>query len=91
MEGEHMGMDSIATTKQPAPTGNGADVTDMVMRDLQDRREKGIQKYGTSLRTENGRIALIDAYQEALDLCLYLRQAIAEQESRKLPIEGEIQ
>lgn len=74
-----MGMDSIATQRQPAPTGNGADITDLVMHDLADRREAGIKKYGTSLRAFNGRNALIDAYQESLDQCLYLRQRIEEE------------
>jgi len=35
-------------------------------------------KYHTYLLTHNGRDALIDAYQEALDLAMYLRQAIEE-------------
>jgi hypothetical protein len=62
--------------KDPLP---GVDsVTDLVMIDLQERREMGIKKYGNELQTHNGRDALIDAYQEALDLCLYLRQAIEE-------------
>jgi hypothetical protein len=30
------------------------------------------------LRAHNGRDALVDAYQEALDLCVYLRQVIQE-------------
>lgn len=35
-------------------------------------------KYGTPLQANNGRNPLIDAYQEALDLCVYLRQEIEE-------------
>jgi hypothetical protein len=38
----------------------------------------GIAKYGTPLQTFNGRDPLIDAYQEALDLAVYLKQAIME-------------
>jgi hypothetical protein len=38
----------------------------------------GKAKYGTELKTHNGRKALVDAYQEALDLCLYLKQALME-------------
>ena len=30
----------------------------------------------------NGRDALVDAFQEALDLCVYLRQAIYERDGR---------
>jgi thymidylate synthase (FAD) len=76
-------MDSamtVATTQQPKPNGDGADVTDLVLRDLQLRREAGTRKYGTPLRTFNGRDALVDAYQESLDLTVYLRQRIGEEE-----------
>ena len=38
----------------------------------------GIEKYGTVLQPNNGRNALVDAYQEALDLAVYLRQRIEE-------------
>ncbi len=71
-------LDSVATKKQPKPKGKGAVVTDLVIADLEMRRKAGVKKYGTPLRTHNGRDSLIDAYQEALDLCLYLRQAIQE-------------
>jgi len=74
-----MTLDSFAATPQPAPTGDGADVTALVIADLAARREAGTRKYGTPLRTHNGRRALVDAYQEALDLCVYLRQEIEEQ------------
>ena len=67
--------------KDPLP---GIDsVTDLVMLDLHERRKMGIKKYGNELQTHNGRDALIDAYQEALDLCLYLRQAIEERKAIK--------
>jgi hypothetical protein len=48
---------------------------------LYERAWAGRQKYGTYLETGNGRDALWDAYQEALDLVMYLRQAILERES----------
>jgi len=63
---------------QPAPEPGRVKVLDLVVRDLVDRAEAGNKKYGTYLETGNGRDALIDAYQEALDLCMYLRQAIEE-------------
>ena len=50
----------------------------LVIKDMQDRDETGRKKYGVPLQAFNGRNALIDAYQEALDLCVYLRQAIEE-------------
>lgn len=51
------------------------------MADLQARSEFGQKKYGQKLHAFNGRDALMDAYQEALDLCVYLRQAMAEREA----------
>jgi hypothetical protein len=50
----------------------------MVIADLEARREFGRKKYGDELRVDNGRDALVDAYQEALDLCIYLRQRIEQ-------------
>lgn len=53
-------------------------VQQMVMLDLIQRERVGQARYGTSLFPNNGRDALVDAYQEALDLACYLRQALAE-------------
>jgi hypothetical protein len=63
---------------QPPPIGDGTPILPLVLRDFQARGEAGQKKYGTPLRANNGRNALIDAYQEAQDLCLYLRQKIEE-------------
>jgi hypothetical protein len=71
-----------AIQSQPAPTGEGSEITQMVIDDLAARREVGIQRYGRPLRMFNGRNALIDAYQEALDLTVYLRQRLAEDEAK---------
>lgn len=54
------------------------EVLPLVQSDLHARIAKGTAQYGEPLTTHNGRDALWDAYEEALDLCLYLRQAIAE-------------
>jgi len=51
-----------------------------VLADIQARVEAGEAKYGTKLMTHNGRDPLWDAYQEAIDLVMYLRQAILERE-----------
>lgn len=67
-------------TGQPKPTGNGAKVEPRVVADLLRRCMFGEQKYGTPLRIHNGRDALMDAYEEALDLVMYLAQAIMERE-----------
>ena len=64
---------------EPAPNPNGnPHLWSLVIRDMLDRNAAGVAKYGTALQAGNGRDALMDAYQEALDLCVYLRQAIEE-------------
>ena len=64
---------------EPDPkSGSGQEVWRLVINDMIERNNIGTEKYGTPLMTFNGRNALIDAYQEALDLCVYLRQAITE-------------
>ena len=78
-----MGMESFkATNAEPTPTGSGTVVLDLVIKDLQDRADAGEIKYGTKLKTFNGRDALVDAYQEGLDLVMYLRQLIEEKYGR---------
>lgn len=53
-------------------------IVQLVKDDLSRRMELGIKRYGTPLQARNGRDALRDAYEEALDLACYLRQAIEE-------------
>ena len=68
-----------AIKDQPPPTPNSSTpIVDLVMQDLLERKSVGILRYGTPLQAHNGRDALVDAYQEALDLCIYLRQVIEE-------------
>lgn len=57
-------------------------VWDLVIADMRERDLVGRKRYGTPLQPHNGRDALVDAYQEALDLVVYLRQAICERGSR---------
>jgi predicted nucleic-acid-binding Zn-ribbon protein len=71
-----MSLDAIA---QPMPSAGEEDVTSAVIADLQARSEAGEKKYGTRLKTFNGRTALVDAYQEALDLSVYLKQKLLEE------------
>lgn len=64
---------------QPLPVPNDeTDIQTLVMRDIEDRRELGIRRYGTALQPHNGRDALQDAYEEAIDLAMYLKQLIVE-------------
>ena len=69
-------------THEPAPTGEGKIILDLVQKDLKDRAEVGKKKYGTLLRAHNGRDALVDALQEAYDLVMYLRQTIYERDGK---------
>ena len=69
---------------QPAPKPNGNQpIVDLVMMDILARKVAGVKKYGTPLQANNGRDALQDAYEEALDLAIYLRQAIEERRGCK--------
>ena len=69
--------------REPAPKKNLLPhINDLVVTDLGARKEMGIKKYGTPLQPFNGRKALKDAYEEVLDLALYLRQALYEQDNR---------
>ena len=64
---------------QPAPEPNGnRPVWELVIEDMQARDHVGRQRYGVPLQANNGRDALVDAYQEALDLVVYLRQVLEE-------------
>jgi hypothetical protein len=78
-------------TEQPMPTRNGhvsiqslvrselhGPAFALVRADLEARELVGIERYGTPLQPFNGRDAVRDAYEEALDLACYLKQAIVE-------------
>jgi hypothetical protein len=57
------------------------------MADIEARVAKGTKEYGEPLTSHNGRDALWDAYEEALDLAMYLRQAIEERDIGEAPPE----
>ena len=67
-----------AAQPQPAPRTGTTVILPLVIADLEARAEMGEQKYGMRLMVENGRDHLEDAYQEALDLCMYLRAALEQ-------------
>lgn len=85
-----MTTQSLATMKQPAPTGNGETVHIKVLErlserewslladDIRERAEMGKANYGTYLKTHNGREALVDLYQELLDAIAYATQVDIE-------------
>lgn len=67
---------------QPAPVSNDRPkVWDLVIADMRQRDQIGTQRYGVPLQPQNGRDALVDAYQEILDAAVYLRQAIYERDN----------
>lgn len=67
-------------TDQQLPIKNDLPVIqDLVMADIEARKELGLKKYGTLLQPFNGRNMLQDAYEESLDLCIYLRGRLEEQ------------
>lgn len=74
-------------TDQPMPTPGQQDVTPIARRMfvgiLDAQEQKGIATYGTTLQTFNGRDALLDAMQEAVDLFQYVVQARIEMAALK--------
>ncbi len=86
MDKERDQMSNEATIRQQKPkrTAPGIQVLPEVMRDLEARIETGKVKYGEPPTTNNGRDALVDAYQEALDLAVYLKQAMLERDGARI-------
>jgi hypothetical protein len=92
MSGDSPEFQEFAAKSQPLPTGNGIDVAVEVARDMRGwghaqiaddieaRIRMGEKKYGTRLKTHNGRNAMLDLYQEALDALNYAKQLQLENE-----------
>lgn len=77
-------LKAVLEDEQPAPKPNSnKDCWLEVLEDMKSRRELGIARYGTALQPNNGRNSLRDAYEEALDLCVYLKQCILESDGIK--------
>jgi hypothetical protein len=71
----------VKIVDQPPPVASSREpIWELVVADMQERDRVGRERYGTPLQAHNGRDALVDAYQEALDLVVYLRQAIEERD-----------
>jgi len=73
--------------EQPTPTPGTGDLWQNLIDKEDDgpvrdamvvRRQIGIDRYGTTLQADNGRDALRDATEEALDLLVYLEQVRVE-------------
>lgn len=77
-------MNAAAEWGEPAPVPNDKpSIHDLVIRDMESRKAFGLAKYGTILQAGNGRKALKDAYEEVLDLAVYLRQELEERNERE--------
>lgn len=59
---------------QPLPIPGRQPVQAALIQAIAERRDYGTRKYGRPLETHNGRDALTDAWEEALDLLTYLTQ-----------------
>ncbi len=75
-------MSDLVNPQPPPQPNDKPAVWDLVIIDMMERDLSGEEKYGTRLQPHNGRDALVDAYQEALDLLVYLRQAIYERDGK---------
>ena len=71
-------LDLVMSDIRAGKINIAADCVAGVLTDLERRSKEGIKEYGTQLYTNNGRDALMDAFQEAIDLTMYLAQAILE-------------
>ena len=76
------------TMTAPSLLDERVEVLPLVIDDLESRIAGGAKQYGEPLTTHNGRDTLWDAYEEALDLCLYLRQTIEERRSHHAALAG---
>lgn len=63
----------------PIPQPTLSPIVYLVISDMINRMKEGEKKYGTKLTAFNGRSALRDAYEEAMDLTLYLKQRLEEE------------
>lgn len=69
-----------AATPEPMSKPGIDDVLPELIKDLEARTAVGVKSYGKPLQSHIGRDPLMDAYQESLDQCQYLKQAIMERE-----------
>lgn len=69
----------MGVNDQPKPKPNdGASIHDLVIADVQQRKDFGLEKYGTLLQAGNLRDAIKDSYEEILDHVCYMRAYLEE-------------
>jgi hypothetical protein len=65
---------------QPAPVKNDSPfIVDLVVKDLEARKQLGIERYGVALQAHNGRNTLLDLYEELQDAVIYIKGLLEEQ------------
>jgi hypothetical protein len=75
---------------QPLPTPNAhPSMHDLLLESIEARKALGLERYGTLLQPFNGRSFLKDAYEELVDLLVYLRGKLYEEEQAQMrPVPG---
>lgn len=66
---------------QVLPTGDDECVQDRIIAEMEESKRVGLERYGTTLRTFNGRRGIQDIAEEARDLFVYLTQLRMEAEA----------
>lgn len=83
-------VNDIIINEQPAPTPGQQSVPDHVrqrfIQHLDARDKKGVETYGRSLQTHNGRNAHEDALDEIIDAYQYVSQALLENQDKDTAI-----
>ncbi len=68
---------------QPLPLAvDGPNMQDLVIADLEARKQVGLQRYGQLLKADDGRDNLRDLYEELMDALVYLRKEIYRRDRR---------
>lgn len=88
LEEQASNFNAAEVQKAPDERERGKPIAPLVIADIESRVAFGKNKYGQRLRANNGRDALLDAYQEALDLVMYLRQEIEERDATTIHTES---
>lgn len=79
---------AYGVNEQPDPIPNDKpSIHDLVIQAVEQRKQFGLEKYGTLLQAGNGRKSLKDALEEILDLACYLMCVIVEEEEASSDVE----
>lgn len=74
-------MTNVLGSNPPPWSGVARPTWELVIEDMRSRDNTGKLKYGVRHQHDNGRNHLQDAYEEALDLAVYLRAQIEKERS----------